>query len=183
MTRKAAMTLAADPADPADPGAAYRQRVVPQPWGWAAPGGGRAANVEGGIVYTGTTQQLCGLYPFAVASGTTPPGVPIGRHMHTSEPIGLDPAEWLRDGLVSNTGLWVEPIRITRSVRSGSPAKPPIFGRNGRRARMESHTITTVAAKQAGRAQAIAPTLDEICQARRLHRAGRRTPRRVVERS
>jgi hypothetical protein len=108
MTRQAAMPLAADPADPADPGAAYRQRVVPQSWGWAAPGGGRAANVEGGVVYTGTTQQLCGLYPFAAASGTTPPGVPIGRHMHTSEPIGLDPAEWLRQGLVSNTGLWVQ---------------------------------------------------------------------------
>jgi hypothetical protein len=105
MTRKAAIALAADPADP---GAAYRQRPLPQAWGWAESGGGHAANVEGGVVYTGTTQQLCGLYPFAVASGTTPPGVPIGRHMHTSEPIGLDPAEWLREGLVSNTGMWVQ---------------------------------------------------------------------------
>ena len=35
-------------------------------------------------------------------------GVPIGRHMHTAEPVGLDPAQWLRTGLVSNTGVWVQ---------------------------------------------------------------------------
>ena len=28
--------------------------------------------------------------------------------MHTAEPVGLDPAEWLRTGLVSNTGMWVQ---------------------------------------------------------------------------
>src|SRR5919202_4600888 len=32
----------------------------------------------------------------------------IGRHMLTAEPVGLDPAEWLREGLVSNTGVWVQ---------------------------------------------------------------------------
>jgi len=26
----------------------------------------------------------------------------------TAEPVGLDPAEWLRQGLVSNTGVWVQ---------------------------------------------------------------------------
>ena len=35
-------------------------------------------------------------------------GVPIGRHLHTAEPVGLDPAHWLRTGLVSNTGVWVQ---------------------------------------------------------------------------
>jgi hypothetical protein len=28
--------------------------------------------------------------------------------MHTAEPVGLDPSEWLREGLVSNTGMWVQ---------------------------------------------------------------------------
>jgi hypothetical protein len=93
---------------PVDPGVEYRQRPVPPAWGWAVPGGGRAATVEGGVVYQGTTQQVCGLYPFAVSSGATPNGVPIGRHMHTAEPIGLDPSEWLREGLVSNTGMWIQ---------------------------------------------------------------------------
>lgn len=72
------------------------------------PGGGRAAHVEGGTLYAGTSSQLCGLFPFAVSSGTSVRGVPIGRHLLTAEPVGLDPAEWLREGLVSNTGVWVQ---------------------------------------------------------------------------
>ena len=99
---------AASPAGPADPGAVYRRRPVPRAWGWPVADGGRAANVEGGAVWQATTTQVCGLFPFAVASGAVPPGVPIGRHMHTAEPVGLDPSEWLRQGLVSNTGMWVQ---------------------------------------------------------------------------
>lgn len=91
-----------------DPGRHLRSRPVPRGWGWTTPHSGRAANVEGGVVYQGTTQQVCGLFPFAVSSGAAPPGVPIGRHMHTAEPIGLDPSEWLREGLVSNTGMWIQ---------------------------------------------------------------------------
>jgi hypothetical protein len=48
------------------------------------------------------------LFPFAVASGAAPPGVPIGVHELTAEPIGLDPAEWLRTGVVTSTGMWVQ---------------------------------------------------------------------------
>lgn len=99
---------ATDPSTPADPGAHVRSRPVPRAWGWTVPGSGRAANVEGGTQFQGTTTQVCGLFPFAVSSGAAPPGVPIGRHMHTAEPIGLDPSEWLREGLVSNTGMWIQ---------------------------------------------------------------------------
>jgi hypothetical protein len=81
---------------------------VPRAWGWPVRGGGRAAHVEGGTLYAGTSSQLCGLFPFAVSSGTPVRGVPIGRHLLTAEPVGLDPAEWLRQGLVSNTGVWVQ---------------------------------------------------------------------------
>lgn len=82
--------------------------VVPRSWGWPVPRGGRAANVEPGHRFSGTTSQVCGLYPFATPSGSDVRGVPIGRHLHTAEPIGLDPAHWLRTGLVSNTGVWVQ---------------------------------------------------------------------------
>jgi len=64
--------------------------------------------VEAGVAYAGTTSQVCGLYPFAISCGACVEGVPIGRHLHTAEPIGLDPAQWLRAGLVSNTGVWVQ---------------------------------------------------------------------------
>jgi hypothetical protein len=89
-------------------GAAELGRPVPRAWGWPVAGGGRAPHVEGGTLYAGTSSQLCGLFPFAVSSGTSVRGVPIGRHLLTAEPVGLDPAEWLRQGLVSNTGVWVQ---------------------------------------------------------------------------
>ncbi|SDH43708.1 ATP-binding protein [Pseudonocardia oroxyli] len=82
--------------------------MIPKRLGWAVPGGGRAAGIEPATRYTATTSQVCGLFPFAISSGTTVHGVPLGRHMHTAEPLGLDPAEWLRTGLVSNTGVWVQ---------------------------------------------------------------------------
>ncbi len=81
---------------------------VPGAWGWAVPGGGRAAHVEAGNAFAGTTSQVCGLFPFAAPSGCDVRGVPIGRHLLTAEPVGLDPAHWLRTGLVSNTGVWVQ---------------------------------------------------------------------------
>jgi hypothetical protein len=83
-------------------------RPLPRAWGWATRGGGRAAGVEGGTRYRGTSNQVCGLFPFAVGSGAAPLGVPIGRHLHTAEPVGLDPAAWLRSGLVPNTGVWIQ---------------------------------------------------------------------------
>lgn len=90
------------------PAKPYASRAVPRRWGWRVRGGGRVAHVEPGVAYTGTTSQLCGLFPFAVSSGAAVHGVPLGRHMLTAEPVGLDPAEWLRTGLVSNTGVWVQ---------------------------------------------------------------------------
>lgn len=70
--------------------------------------GGWAANVDAGRLWAGTTAQTQGLYPFPAASGARVRGVPFGRHLHTAEPVGLDPAQWLRDGLVTNTGIWVQ---------------------------------------------------------------------------
>ncbi len=89
-----------------DPAAAAAP--VPHSWGWPTAGGGRAGHVEPAARFAGTTSQLCGLFPFATASGWDVRGVPIGRHLHTAEPVGLDPAHWLRTGLVSNTGVWVQ---------------------------------------------------------------------------
>jgi hypothetical protein len=70
--------------------------------------GGYAHNVDAGKLFAGTTAQTQGLYPFPAASGARVRGVPFGRHLHTAEPIGLDPAQWLVDGLVTNTGIWVQ---------------------------------------------------------------------------
>ena len=81
---------------------------VPPARGYREAFGGYAANVDSGALWQGTTAQICGLFPFAAASGARVRGVPFGRHLHTAEPIGLDPAQWLIDGLVTNTGIWVQ---------------------------------------------------------------------------
>ncbi|OLL89800.1 hypothetical protein [Pseudonocardia sp. Ae707_Ps2] len=101
-----------EPMHPAAPDLVSAQQTrgqnLPPAWGWPARGGGRATNVEPGIMWQATTSQICGLFPFAVAGGAAPRGVPVGRHLHTGEPVGLDPAHWLRTGLVSNTGMWIQ---------------------------------------------------------------------------
>ncbi|MFB7878523.1 hypothetical protein ACFC06_25030 [Nocardia sp. NPDC056064] len=81
---------------------------IPDARGENRPFGGYAHNVDAGRLFAGTTSQVQGLYPFPAASGARVRGVPFGRHLHTAEPIGLDPSQWLVDGLVTNTGLWVQ---------------------------------------------------------------------------
>ena len=83
-------------------------RPLPRTWGWAVRGGGRAAHVEAGLRFAATTSQTCGLSPWVVGAGAEVTGVPLGRHLLTAEPIGFDPAHWLRTGLVSNPGVWVQ---------------------------------------------------------------------------
>ncbi|PKZ62974.1 hypothetical protein CYJ73_24155 [Gordonia terrae] len=72
------------------------------------PFGGWSPNVEAGTLYQSTTAELPGFYPFPAPAGARVRGVPFGNHLHTAEPIGLDPAQWLRDGLVTNTGIWMQ---------------------------------------------------------------------------
>lgn len=81
---------------------------IPPAHGYQTLGGGFDANVIAGSQWQATTSQLCGLFPFAAPSGTAVRGVPIGTHQHTGESLGLDPAQWLADGLVGNTGIWVQ---------------------------------------------------------------------------
>lgn len=82
--------------------------AVPDPRGEKRAFGGYAANVDKGTLWSSTTAQLAGLYPFAAPAGSKVRGVPFGRHLYTAEPIGMDPAQWLVDGLVTNTGIWVQ---------------------------------------------------------------------------
>ncbi|RJQ66194.1 hypothetical protein D5S17_35815 [Pseudonocardiaceae bacterium YIM PH 21723] len=91
-----------------DPLADLRSWPVPPARGWATPGGGRDHHVGTGALYQGTSVQLAGLYPFVGGSGSKVRGVPIGHDIHTHEPIGLNPGDWLNEGLISNTGIWCQ---------------------------------------------------------------------------
>ena len=98
------------PASLPEPGAARRGTRAPllaPAWGWRFPGGGRAGHVAAGPEYQGTTNQLCGLYPFVAGSGTPTAGTPVGRHQLWGEVVCLDPLAWLRAGLVTNPGMFV----------------------------------------------------------------------------
>lgn len=84
-----------------------RPVTVAPSWGWKRGGSGRAAHIDPGVIYQGTTVQVCGLFPFVQGSGAPPIGVPVGRHMLSAEAVGLDPIEWVNAGLVTNPGVFV----------------------------------------------------------------------------
>lgn len=91
-----------------DPLAELRAWPVPPARGWGTRGGGRDHHVGSATLWQGTTTQLAGLYPFVGGSGSRVRGVPIGHDLHTHEPVGLHPGDWLREGLITNTGLWCQ---------------------------------------------------------------------------
>ena len=49
--------------------------------GWKTRGLGRAAWAAPGRIYTATTTQAAGLFPFGAGSGSPTAGVPLGRHL------------------------------------------------------------------------------------------------------
>lgn len=76
---------------------------TPGPRGYARRGGGRAAYVEAPPEWRGTTVQVCGLWPFAVGSGTPMVGVPVGRELAGGATLCCDPISWFeRAGLIHN---------------------------------------------------------------------------------
>ncbi|WP_309114659.1 hypothetical protein [Saccharothrix sp.] len=91
-----------------DPLADLRALPVPPARGWATAGGGRDHHVGSATLWQGTSTQLAGLYPFVGGSGSRVRGVPIGHDLHTHEPVGLHPGDWLKSGLITNTGMWIQ---------------------------------------------------------------------------
>lgn len=84
-----------------------QRSIVAPSRGWRGPGNGRAAHVEAGSVYLGTTTQLAGLFPFIQGAGLPSTGVPIGRDLLTGELVCLDPPGWVGK-LTSNPGVWLQ---------------------------------------------------------------------------
>ena len=94
-------------ADPSGTGWHLNPRVIASRWGWRGAGRGRAANVDPGTVYLGSTTQVAGLYPFVLGAGLPPEGVPLGPDMLTHELVCFDPSGWI-GSLVTNPGVWVQ---------------------------------------------------------------------------
>ncbi|MFD0409950.1 ATP-binding protein [Kitasatospora sp. NPDC127116] len=83
------------------------RRVVAPRKGWPGAASGRAAHVDKGTVYLGTTDEVAGLFPFVLGAPLPAEGVPIGPDLLTHELVCFDPAGWVGK-LVQNPGVWVQ---------------------------------------------------------------------------
>ena len=76
--------------------------------GWLGRGRGMSSYVQQADEWRGTTVQVCGLWPFAIGTGTPMVGVPLGRHIHTGATLCCDPVSWFqRAKLISNPSAFV----------------------------------------------------------------------------
>lgn len=76
--------------------------------GWLGRGRGESVYVQQAEEFRGTTVQVCGLWPFAVGSGTPMVGVPLGRHITSGATLCCDPISWFqRAKLISNPSAFV----------------------------------------------------------------------------
>ncbi|MGW2255128.1 ATP-binding protein [Kitasatospora sp. NPDC001660] len=74
--------------------------------GWPGAGAGRAAHVDKGAVYIGSTSQVAGFFPFVLGASLPAEGVPIGPDLLTAELVCFDPGGWVGK-LVQNPGVWI----------------------------------------------------------------------------
>lgn len=84
-----------------------RDKSRPPALGWRRAGAGRSPMVPKLKRWVGSSNNTAFLYPFVIGGGAPALGVPIGPHMLTNEPVALDAGEWLRAGLITNTGIYV----------------------------------------------------------------------------
>ncbi|MGP5288169.1 ATP/GTP-binding protein [Glutamicibacter arilaitensis] len=76
--------------------------------GWIGRGRGQSVYVQQADEWRGTTVQVCGMWPFAIGTGTPMVGVPLGRHIHTGATLCCDPISWFqRAKLISNPSAFV----------------------------------------------------------------------------
>lgn len=76
--------------------------------GWLGRGRGGSTYVQAPDEWRGTTVQVCGLWPYAIGTGTPMVGVPLGRHIYTGATLCCDPISWFqRAKLISNPSAFV----------------------------------------------------------------------------
>lgn len=70
-------------------------------------GGGWATIVEPAPEFEATSNQICGLWPFAAGSSLTVEGVPLGRHQERKALVCADPVTWFMRGMILNPSAFV----------------------------------------------------------------------------
>jgi hypothetical protein len=94
---------------PSGPGKPKDLRPLRPPMrGWFGRGRGESTYLQAPDEWRGTTVQVCGLWPYAIGTGTPMAGVPLGRHIHTGATLCCDPIAWFqRAKLISNPSAFV----------------------------------------------------------------------------
>lgn len=73
--------------------------------GYRGPRLGQASYVEAPPEWRGTTQQVCGLWPYGVGSGSPTIGTPIGTHLDSSATVCFDPISWFSRARLLSTPI------------------------------------------------------------------------------
>lgn len=87
---------------------AKERKLRPPMRGWFGPGRGQSVYVQQAAEYRGTTVQVCGMWPFAIGTGTPMVGVPLGRHITTGATLCCDPISWFqRANLITRPSVFI----------------------------------------------------------------------------
>ncbi|PXW25071.1 UNVERIFIED_CONTAM: hypothetical protein DES50_12319 [Williamsia faeni] len=71
-------------------------------------GGGRWTLVDKPAEYRGTSNQVCGIWPWLVSAGTPTIGTYLGENLDTGQALCFDPLNWFhRANLVSNPSVFI----------------------------------------------------------------------------
>ncbi len=80
----------------------------PGPRGWPGRGRGSVPYLQAPMEWRATTNQVCGLWPFAAGTGSPMVGVPLGRNLISGSTLCCDPISWFqRAKLISNPSVFV----------------------------------------------------------------------------
>ena len=81
--------------------------VVPGPRGWNRPGGGYSSHIAPPPSWRGTSNQVCGMWPFPLGAGIPLVGAPLGKHLHTGGTVCADPISHFEAGILNAPTLTV----------------------------------------------------------------------------
>ncbi len=74
---------------------------APPKRGWKGPGGGRATYIQPPREWRGTTNQVCGFWPYSVGAGAPLVGPPLGKHLSTGATVCGGPISWFEHGFLT----------------------------------------------------------------------------------
>ncbi len=89
------------PRDPA------QRAVIPAARGWQRPNGGYSTYLAPPPTWRGTSNQLCGLWPFPLGAGIPLIGAPLGKHLLTTGTVCADPISHFEAGILNAPTLTV----------------------------------------------------------------------------